>query len=108
MAVHIAKAVTFSLAEKASEFIAPISRKKKTPSRVSFFGAADEARTRYLHLGKVALYQMSYSRISHNAGYYSKCPVRCQDINRKNLEYSTVGNRPPRVFPALADDMGCV
>ena len=27
------------------------------------FGAADEARTRYLHLGKVALYQMSYSRI---------------------------------------------
>ena len=25
-------------------------------------GAADEARTRYLHLGKVALYQMSYSR----------------------------------------------
>ncbi len=26
------------------------------------FGAADEARTRYLHLGKVALYQMSYSR----------------------------------------------
>ena len=27
-----------------------------------FFGAEDEARTRYLHLGKVALYQMSYSR----------------------------------------------
>ena len=26
------------------------------------FGAADEARTRYLHLGKVALYQMSYIR----------------------------------------------
>ena len=25
-------------------------------------GAEDEARTRYLHLGKVALYQMSYSR----------------------------------------------
>ena len=25
-------------------------------------GAGDEARTRYLHLGKVALYQMSYSR----------------------------------------------
>ncbi len=24
-----------------------------------FFGAAYEARTRYLHLGKVALYQMS-------------------------------------------------
>ena len=26
-------------------------------------GADDEARTRYLHLGKVALYQMSYIRI---------------------------------------------
>ena len=30
-------------------------------------GAGDEARTRYLHLGKVALYRMSYTRIS-NAG----------------------------------------
>ena len=41
---------------------------KKRPVRihgcVPVFGAADEARTRYLHLGKVALYQMSYSRIS--------------------------------------------
>ena len=26
-------------------------------------GAGDGARTRYLHLGKVALYQMSYARI---------------------------------------------
>ncbi len=26
------------------------------------YGADDEARTRYLHLGKVALYQMSYVR----------------------------------------------
>ena len=30
---------------------------------VLFFGADDGARTRYLHLGKVALYQMSYIRI---------------------------------------------
>ena len=30
---------------------------------VFLFGAGDEARTRYLHLGKVALYQMSYIRI---------------------------------------------
>ena len=29
----------------------------------SLCGADDEARTRYLHLGKVALYQMSYVRI---------------------------------------------
>ena len=42
-----------------------ISRKKGT--RGAFLqltnGAGDEARTRYLHLGKVALYQMSYTRI---------------------------------------------
>ena len=31
-------------------------------SVLSYVGAEDEARTRYLHLGKVALYQMSYSR----------------------------------------------
>ena len=31
--------------------------------QVISFGAGDEARTRYLHLGKVALYQMSYARI---------------------------------------------
>ncbi len=30
---------------------------------MSPYGADDEARTRYLHLGKVALYQMSYVRI---------------------------------------------
>ena len=27
-----------------------------------FFGAGNETRTRYLHLGKVALYRMSYAR----------------------------------------------
>ena len=32
------------------------------------YGAADEARTRYLHLGKVALYQMSYGRIFKRTG----------------------------------------
>ena len=39
------------------------SKKKDTLSRVFLFsGAGDEARTRYLDLGKVALYQMSYAR----------------------------------------------
>ena len=40
---------------------------------MKFFGAGDEARTRYLDLGKVALYQMSYTRISmcfHSATCY--------------------------------------
>ena len=36
--------------------------KKEPPSGWFFFGAGDEARTRYLDLGKVALYQMSYAR----------------------------------------------
>ncbi len=39
---------------------------------LSFYGASDEARTRYLHLGKVALYQMSYTRNSEL--YYSIIP----------------------------------
>ena len=50
-------------------------------------GAADEARTRYLHLGKVALYQMSYGRILHVASrgvvpgdvdYYTAAFASCQ------------------------------
>ena len=36
--------------------------KKEPPRGWFFFGAGDEARTRYLDLGKVALYQMSYAR----------------------------------------------
>ena len=39
--------------------------KKTHCKRNRFFdGAGNEARTRYLHLGKVALYRMSYARIS--------------------------------------------
>ena len=38
-------------------------QKEKAPSsQMVPFGAGDEARTRYLDLGKVALYQMSYAR----------------------------------------------
>ena len=33
-----------------------------------FHGAGDEARTRYLHLGKVALYRMSYIRTCGASG----------------------------------------
>ena len=36
------------------------------PLGYSAIGADYEARTRYLHLGKVALYQMSYGRILGN------------------------------------------
>ena len=37
-------------------------KKRHTFVCLFFFGAGDEARTRYLDLGKVALYQMSYAR----------------------------------------------
>ena len=42
-----------------------IFEKRRSKLEASFLipGADDEARTRYLHLGKVALYQMSYTRI---------------------------------------------
>ena len=39
-------------------------------------GADDEARTRYLHLGKVALYQMSYIRKCKK--YYTYKTSTCQ------------------------------
>ena len=42
---------------------------------VFLFGAGDEARTRYLDLGKVALYQMSYARkrkVDYTA-YFAVC-----------------------------------
>ena len=41
-----------------------IKKEKQFSEENCFYGAGDEARTRYLHLGKVALYQMSYTRIS--------------------------------------------
>ena len=53
-------------------------RKKESQAseEVWLFGAGDEARTRYLHLGKVALYRMSYTRNSKID--YSK---KCENVN---------------------------
>ena len=42
----------------------PAYEKNPLHSQQVLFGAGNEARTRYLHLGKVALYRMSYARIS--------------------------------------------
>ena len=59
-------------------------------------GAADEARTRYLHLGKVALYQMSYGRTFHvvcrgfapgDVGYYSVKRRLCQQQISKKSDF---------------------
>ena len=43
--------------------VTTLSIKKDRCKSIGLFnGAGDEARTRYLHLGKVALYRMSYTR----------------------------------------------
>ena len=47
----------------SDEIVRASSPEEKSPaSGWTFYGAGDEARTRYLHLGKVALYRMSYTR----------------------------------------------
>ena len=54
-----------------------------------FFGAGDEARTRYLHLGKVALYRMSYTRGTRDIItdiFYMSIPFLKK--SSKNLSYS--------------------
>ena len=53
------------------------------------YGADDEARTRYLHLGKVALYQMSYIRKCKQ--YYTYKTMTCQYFFQLILKnYKTV------------------
>ena len=51
-------------------------QKKAQPVGWTFFGAGDEARTRYLHLGKVALYRMSYTR---GTGVLYQISRKCQE-----------------------------
>ncbi len=48
-------------------------------------GAANEARTRYLHLGKVALYQMSYGRIY----FLLKEKVNKENFNREEILFTS-------------------
>ena len=53
---------------KSFEPSSPHNKKKQMLMHLLlFYGAGDEARTRYLHLGKVALYRMSYARNEQNA-----------------------------------------
>ena len=55
------------------------SKKKHHSFGVVFlFGAGDEARTRYLDLGKVALYQMSYAR--KRKTHYTASAPGCQAL----------------------------
>ena len=60
-----------------------------------FYGAGDEARTRYLHLGKVALYRMSYTR--EDMTYYNSF---LENVNTffpffKNNFLATIYGLPP-------------
>ena len=61
-------------------------RKNLCHSTKVFVGADDEARTRYLHLGKVALYQMSYIRNCKKD--YIKDFCTCQGENATFLKLS--------------------
>ena len=65
---------------------------KKTPFKngVFFYGADDEARTRYLNLGKVALYRVSYIRKCKSN--YTQSMYLCQDFFRKKYNYLVVYN----------------
>ncbi len=59
-------------------------------------GAAYEARTRYLHLGKVALYQMSYARIDPQLTLWIT-PYGCAARYKRTDD--TGGNRTGCKFP---------
>ena len=57
------RGVTRQFGAKRRITIGRIPKREVNPRGLtSLFGAGNEARTRYLHLGKVALYQMSYAR----------------------------------------------
>ena len=58
-----------------------------------FFGAGNEARTRYLHLGKVALYQMSYAR--EHGVYYQIVRYLSSPHFASRQEFLA---KPPRVW----------
>ena len=63
-----------------------------------FCGAGDEIRTRYLHLGKVALCQMSYARIRRNVLYqgFSLCQ---EEIPQESLPVSLISPLADSLLP---------
>ena len=58
-----------------------------TDPRLHFYGAGNEARTRYLHLGKVALYRMSYARIVTRRGFGGWC-LR-SELNQRHADFQS-------------------
>ena len=77
---------SFSRFARALLILCPLKQKRRIHESVSFFfGAGDEARTRYLDLGKVALYQMSYARkrkIDYTS-HRSVCQPRFPNFRKK-------------------------
>ena len=62
--------------------------KTRSGNILIYVGAGDEARTRYLHLGKVALYRMSYTRVT-------LCIIaRFSDLSRNFFAHSVFCYRP--------------
>ena len=73
-------------------------------------GAGDEARTRYLHLGKVALYRMSYTRKwclrsesnqRHEDFQSSALPTELQ----RQMETGGEAFQPPAIQTAFTGDI---
>ena len=88
--------------------VSPKAKKKSTcqsqfDSRMEFNGAEDEARTRDLNLGKVALYQLSYFRIIKNREFVPYHAPHYPLVGLKNLfGTAKIGNLClPKKFPYL-------
>ncbi len=83
---------------KASETV-PVGKRRNPPPQLSAksgkqngkgnfcVGAGNEARTRYLHLGKVALYQMSYARIRGRLNDARWCPE--PESNQRHVDFQS-------------------
>ena len=71
------------------------ARKNAASQReAALYGAVDETRTRDLHLGKVALYQLSYYRMCVGAG----------DGNRTHVASLEGWNSTIELHPRMRDD----
>ena len=83
---------------KASETV-PVGKRRNPPPQLSAksgkqngkgnfcVGAGNEARTRYLHLGKVALYQMSYAHIRGRLNDARWCPE--PESNQRHVDFQS-------------------
>ena len=73
---------------------------------LSFSGAGDEARTRYLHLGKVALYRMSYIRTVGASGRNRTSDTRIFSPLLYQLSYLGIEKGSDKISTLLATRKG--